>query len=144
MFYKFLAVDIKRSCNGFSCKFFTFIIFLPTKILQTEAVSTLFRFRQLRAVAGAPRPRPPRDPCEPSKPRALPARTPFCGGGGRGDAVLFETFDWRCVWSLEGFGGGSEGCGGWVFRVIGFLIFLSDGHTNLCRLLGTWTQDMSW
>ena len=109
-------------------------------ILQTEAVSTFFRLRQLRAVAGAPRPRSRRDPWEPSKPRALPARTPFCGGGGSGDAVLFKTFEKQCVWSLEGFGE----CGGWVFRVIGFLIFLSDGNTNLCRLLGTWPHDMRW
>ena len=58
--------------------------------------------------------------------------------------MLFETLGKRCVWSLEGLGGGSKGCGGWVFRVIGFLIFLSDGHTKLCRLLGTCPQDMIW
>ena len=25
-----------------------------------------------------------------------------------------------------------------------FSDFLSDGHTNLCRLLGTWPHDMGW
>ena len=75
--------------------------FTHNKMLQTEAVSTCFRFRQLRAVAGAPRPRSRRDPREPSKPRALPARTPAEAVGEWG-SVLFEE---RSVWSLEGFGG---------------------------------------
>ena len=40
-----------------------------------------FAFDSCASLAGVAWPRPPRDPWEPSKPRALPARTPSCGGG---------------------------------------------------------------